>query len=314
MSGAERYAKKRAYGAKLRELVNENRYIMLVDADNVGSKQLQNIRVALRGRATMLMGKNTTIRKVLSELVEEQPDHPISALIDYIQGNVGMIFTNNSVGEVKDLIAEHTKPAPAKAGAVAPVDYTVMPGPTGEGPGSTGFFQALGINTKIMRGQIDIVSPVQVIFAGQKVSESASTLLQLLNIAPFSYRLEVVSVYDDGEVWDAAVLDITDDDLVGYLQNGARFVASIGVELGVPTLASLPHSINNAFKRCLAIGIEGGYSFPQGDEFKDFLANPANFAAAPAAGAAAAEVEVEEEEESEEESEEEEEGGMGLFD
>jgi hypothetical protein len=32
--------------------------------DNVGSKQMQQIRFALRGHAEVLMGKNTRIRKV----------------------------------------------------------------------------------------------------------------------------------------------------------------------------------------------------------------------------------------------------------
>lgn len=45
-------------------------------ADNVGSNQMAKIRFALRGQATVLMGKNTMIRKIISTYVREHPGHP----------------------------------------------------------------------------------------------------------------------------------------------------------------------------------------------------------------------------------------------
>ena len=47
--------------------------------------------------------------------------------------------------------------APAKAGALAPIDVFVDPGNTGLGPEKTSFFQALSIATKISRGTIEIL-------------------------------------------------------------------------------------------------------------------------------------------------------------
>ena len=38
--------------------------LMVVHADNVGSRQMQKIRIALRGKGQLLMGKNTMMRKV----------------------------------------------------------------------------------------------------------------------------------------------------------------------------------------------------------------------------------------------------------
>lgn len=50
--------KKRAYGVKLVDYVNTYKSAFIVGCDNVGSKQMQQIRVALRGQAVVLMGKN----------------------------------------------------------------------------------------------------------------------------------------------------------------------------------------------------------------------------------------------------------------
>lgn len=48
----------------------------VAQADNVGSNQMAKIRYALRGSATVLMGKNTMIRKIISTYVKENPGHP----------------------------------------------------------------------------------------------------------------------------------------------------------------------------------------------------------------------------------------------
>lgn len=45
-------------------LFDEYPKVFLVNADNVGSKQMQQIRSSLRDKAVILMGKNTTMRKV----------------------------------------------------------------------------------------------------------------------------------------------------------------------------------------------------------------------------------------------------------
>ena len=45
----------------------------LVSADNVGSKQMQQIRIALRGRAEVLMGKNTMMRKAIRGQLQKHP-------------------------------------------------------------------------------------------------------------------------------------------------------------------------------------------------------------------------------------------------
>lgn len=52
--------KKRAYGARLGDYINEYKQAFLVGCDNVGSRQMQQIRVALRGSAVVVMGKNVS--------------------------------------------------------------------------------------------------------------------------------------------------------------------------------------------------------------------------------------------------------------
>ena len=57
----------------LQQLLDEYPKCFIVGADNVGSKQLQQIRRSLREHATVLMGKNTMIRKAIRGHLENNP-------------------------------------------------------------------------------------------------------------------------------------------------------------------------------------------------------------------------------------------------
>merc|ERR1712227_230009 len=58
------------YFTRLADLLEEFPKCFIVGADNVGSKQMQEIRIALRGKAVVLMGKNTMMRKVIRGQLE----------------------------------------------------------------------------------------------------------------------------------------------------------------------------------------------------------------------------------------------------
>lgn len=49
---------------------------------------------------------------------------------------------------------------------------------------------------------------------GDKVGASEATLLNMLNISPFSYGLAVQMVYDSGTIFEPSILDIKPEDLL----------------------------------------------------------------------------------------------------
>jgi len=318
--GGSKAARKREYFEKLKVFLDKYTKIVIVGADNVGSNQMQKIRHSLRGKAEILMGKNTMIRKVLREYAEANPK--IESLTPLIRNNIGFVFTNGDLNEVEKVLLSNRVGAPAKAGIIAPSDVIVPKGPTGMEPTQTSFLQALNIASKINKGQVEIVSDVHLIKVGEKVGSSEATLLQKLNIKPFSYGLALMHIYDNGSVYDPSVLKLTDADIIAKFRSGVANIASLSLAIGYPTLASLPHALSNAYKNVLAIAVETSYTFPAAQKIKDYIANPSAFAAAaPAAAApvAAAPAAAPKKEEKKEEKVEEEEddddmfGGGGLF-
>jgi len=297
------------YFTKIAQLLNEYPKCFLVEADNVGSKQMQQIRISLRGHAVVLMGKNTMMRKAIRGLLPENPQ--LESLMNHIKGNVGFVFTKEDLVSIRDMLLANKVKAPAKAGALAPLDVAVPAQNTGLGPEKTSFFQALNIPTKITKGTIEITNNVALIKAGDKVGMSEATLLNMLGISPFTYGLVVNKVYDSGSIFDPTILDITDEDLKAHILGGIRNIAALCLKIGYPTVASVPHSIINGMKNCMALAAVTDITFKEAETMKAYLADPSAFAVA-APVAAVAEV-VEEKEAPKEESDDDSMDG-GMFD
>ncbi len=95
------------------------------------------MRKTIRGQTT----KNSNLEKLLSHVYE----------------NIGFVFTKEDLSSIRDKLMENKVAAPARAGAIAPVDVTIPAQVTNLGPEKTSFFQALQIPTKITRGTIEII-------------------------------------------------------------------------------------------------------------------------------------------------------------
>jgi len=278
--------RKQIYRKKLEKLLQDYQKILIVTADYVGSNQMQKIRIVLRGTAILLMGKNTMMRKVIREMVPTNPN--LEKLLPYIRGNIGFVFTNDDPKAVRTIIQENKVPAAAKVGVVATADVFVPAGPTGLDPGQTGFFQALNIATKIVKGAVEIVNDVHLIRKGAKVNPSHVSLLGKLNIKPFFYGSRVESVYEGGAVFGVDVLDITADDLLKKFFNSLSILTALSLRIGVPNIATLPHTFSHALQNLLAIAVTTDITFKQAEHFKEYLADPAAWVAKHGGPAAAA--------------------------
>lgn len=250
-------AQKADYFQKLKQLVEEYKSCFIVTVDNVGSQQMHMIRKSLRGDAVVLLGKNTMIRRALRGFVNDIPE--LERLLPLVRGNVGFVFTNADLKSIREKITANVVAAPARAGAMAPLDVFVEAGNTGMDPSKTSFFQALGVPTKIARGTIEISAQVHLVKAGTKVGASEATLLNMLNISPFTYGMSVLTVYDNGQVFSPDVLDITEDVLLGHFMSAIKSVTAISLAAHYPTIVSVMHVLINSYKDVLAVSVATDY-------------------------------------------------------
>ncbi|KAI8846081.1 ribosomal protein L10-domain-containing protein, partial [Chytridium lagenaria] len=245
-------SKKEAYFVKLEQLLTDYPSIFIVNVDNVGSNQMHQIRLALRGVGVVLMGKNTMVRRVLRNLSTERPEY--AKLMEAVRGNVGFVFTNGDLKDVRSKILSNRVAAPAKAGALAlsmslSRPETLVWNP--ERPPSSGS----RCPHQDFRGTIEIVSDVHLIKEGTRVGASEAALLNMLNISPFTYGLTVTQVWDSNTLFSPSVLDVDEAVFIKNLQTGITNIAAISLALGVPSQASVPHLLINGFKNVLGLAL-----------------------------------------------------------
>jgi len=276
--------RKQVYFAKLVDLFNKFSKLLLVGADNVGSNHMQAIRRNLRGKAELLMGKNTMIRKAIKGHLTQNPQ--LECLLPYIVGNVGFVFTNDDLKTIRNEVQNDTLSASARIGAIAPVDVFLPAGNTSLDPSQTNFMQALNIATRINKGQIEIINTVHLIKKGEKVGGSEAAILQRLEIKPFYYGLIPVHVYENGSVFTPDLLDITDEQILAKFSFGIQRVAALSLQINLPTIAAVPHYFGRAFQTISAISVATDYTFDRVASLKELLSNPEALAAAAAAAAA----------------------------
>ena len=81
-------------------MLNEYPKCFIVGADNVGSSQMQKIRISLRGHGVILMGKNTMMKKAIRGHLEKNPN--LEKLLPHIFENVGFVFTKQDLSVVRE--------------------------------------------------------------------------------------------------------------------------------------------------------------------------------------------------------------------
>ncbi|KAL4697284.1 hypothetical protein H8959_002982 [Pygathrix nigripes] len=164
---------------------------VVVGADYVGSRQMQQIHMSLRGKAVVLMGKNAMMRKALRGHLENSP--ALEKLLPCFWGNVGFAFTKEDLTEITDMLLA-------------------------------------SIIIKISRGTIEVLSDVQPIKTGDKVGASEAKLLTMLNISPFSFGLVIQQAFDNGSIYSPEIGYPTVASVPHSILNGYKGVLALSVE------------------------------------------------------------------------------------
>jgi len=288
---------KREYEARMNKLFDSYSKVLFVTLDNVTSQQVNCVRRDLRGKAELLVGKKTLQKRIISNRADNTKSKLDAQLRKkfcddkLLTLNCGLLFTNNDIKDIVDVLQKYRKQAPARVGAVAPCDVIVPAGNTGMEPTMTGFFQALNIATKISKGTVEIVSDKKVLSQGEKVDNSVSALLSKLKISPFFYEMEILRCWEKGFVFSKEDLALTDEVIEQSLIAGINNVTAISLGAGIPTEASFPHLVLDAFKDLLALSVETEFEFEEfnGKKLRADIKSGKTAAAAPAAAAPKAE-------------------------
>jgi len=233
----------------------------------LGSNQVQRIRKDFQGKALLRVSKNSLISISFNE-------SGMNDMVDFIDDQMALIFTNFDAFELYNVLEEGKIPAPIKAGAVAPFDIAIEDGPTSFTPGPiVGELQSLGIPAGIAAGKVVIKQRKVAVKEGEKVSSPLADILARLEIYPVREGLDLLAVYDrDGSVlFTPDVLHIDVEKYVSNVQEVTKAAFSLATHLKYeyPTRYTIGDLIYEASDKSVALALNIAY--PTSETIKPLL-------------------------------------------
>lgn len=178
---------------KLAELIKNNNTIIIVSIKNLPSRQFQDIRKKLKGIAEVKVVKKNIILKA----IETSQDKKIEKLKNYVCEDSAILFSKEDAFVLAGFLAENKNSIKAKTGQIAMEDIEAGEGATDLTPGpAISEFGNLGIKIAIEDGKIVIKGKKVIVKKGEKINESAASIMAKLDIKPFKIGLEPLAIYD----------------------------------------------------------------------------------------------------------------------
>jgi len=251
---------------KTQEFFKKYKNIVIADVKDISTDKIQKIRheIISLGETETLCGKTTVIQKAIHDMKEaakgDLPKHlPEKALEDFVEAMPGIhllvIFTNKDIAEISNITAKYIIEKQAKPGQISPVEIIIPAGPTGMDSSQIDYFQALKIPTKVMRNQLEITTATKILTVGQKITLSEINLMKKFNIKPYKHQMKIKKLLLNGKLYGEEILKVTNDYMKTKLEQGIKNVLGFSLAAHIPTQASAPHVISNAFRNICALSL-----------------------------------------------------------
>jgi large subunit ribosomal protein L10 len=254
---------------ELTEMIRKNPVVAIVDIRGIPAPQMQQMRLRLRGKAVMMMTRNTLLNIAIDEVTKEKPG------LDSLKGNIGgqcaiITTTMNPFKLFNEMERTKTKAA-AKSGDIAPEDIAIQEGETPFKPGPiVGELQKAGIPAGIESGKVVFKKDKVLVKKGDRIPEEIAKILPRLEIFPMTVGLDLKAAYEDGIIFKRDVLQIPPDYYPSMLATAARNAMSLCVTIVYVTPQTITPLLAKAYREASALSVAA--AFPTKDNIKALLA------------------------------------------
>lgn len=257
--------KKEIY-SDLVELLQKYSVVAVADLQKVRSSQIQEIRKKLRGKAELIVAKNTILRKASEQLATEKPN--VDQFADTLTGSKVLIFTQMNPYELIIFLNKNKVRVPAKGGDVATGEIMVQAGNTGLQPGPIiSEFNEAKVQTRIEGGSIFVAKDTIVARKGDVISTKAASLMSKLGMKPMEAGLSIACAYDHGLVLRSTDLTFDLDQMKTEFSTAVRLAFGVAVEAVIMLPATAPQIISKAYRQAMAVSMEAGFLTKQTTPF-----------------------------------------------
>jgi large subunit ribosomal protein LP0 len=243
-------------------LVRYNK-MLVYQIKDIPANIIHMVRKILRGiKSEVVCGKTTVITKSIRDYIEKKQENfqthhnieELKKLVDEIHNiQILFIFTNEEISTITEITSKFLVEKQAKPGSIATCDVIIPKGPTGMDSSRAYYFGAMKIPFKVIKNQVEIVSPTKIVTFGQKITMSEINVMKDFKILPHKHTLKIEHIYMNGKLYDCRILKLTPEYIKSKIEHGIRNLAAFSIATHIPTPSSSPHIIDNAFKLLLGL-------------------------------------------------------------
>lgn len=234
---------------QIKEKLKAHKVVAVASIAGLKSRQYNAIKKKIRGKAIVIVARKTLMQKALSEALPEA-----AKLREKMIRSEVLIASDLDAFKLFKLFKDNKTKAIAKPGQLALVDIIVPAGETNLPPGPvlTELKQAK-IDAKILGPKIIINKDSIVAKAGQPISTQVAGILAKLGIEPFEVGVEIRQVFENGDFYNADVLDIDESQLKKQLAQAHREAVNLCVYAEIFNSTSIELLIMKAAREANAI-------------------------------------------------------------
>lgn len=238
---------------ELSALMDKYNIIGVINMENLPAKQLKNMRAQLREKVVLIMSKRRLIRLA----IEESKKQNIKELEKHVKGMPALLFTNDNPFALFNMLKKNKSTAPIKPGQKAPREITVHAGATNFAPGPIiGELGGFRIKAGIENGKVAIKEDKIVAKEGDLVDSKLAGLLTRLGIEPMEIGLNLVAVYENGEILTSAVLDIDEEAYKNNIMAAASEAYNLAIFIAIPIADTIKPLLGKAHMEAYALAKE----------------------------------------------------------
>lgn len=241
----------------IKKLFSEYPVFAVVDLESLPALQFQRMRVNLKDKILVKVTKKRLIKLALEDVKGSKKN--IESMLPYFSGMVALIFTRESPFKLSSLLSKSKTKAPAKPGQVAPSDIVVNAGPTPFTPGPMiSELASVGIKTTVQEGKIAIKDNMVIVREGQKISQKVAEILLRLGIQPMEIGLNLVAVYENGDIYPRSVLAFDEDAFYNNIRSAAFESIALAMHIGYATKETSVLMVGKAYRDAKAVADAAG--------------------------------------------------------
>jgi len=242
----------------LTELMKTHPVVAVADLQKVRSSQIQEIRKKLRGKADLIVAKNTILRKAAEKSANEKQN--VDKFAESLTGSKVLIFTQMNPYELIIFLNKNKVRVPAKGGDVATSDIMIPAGNTGMQPGPViSEFNEAKVQTRIEGGSIFVAKDTVVAQKGDVIPVKTASLLSKLGMKPMEAGLSLSYAYDHGMILTPKDLEFNLDKMKEDITSAVRLAFGVAVEANILLPETAPAILGKAYRQAVSVSVESGF-------------------------------------------------------